>query len=153
MTTPVANRLDVLRALGRALRRSSRLTQVTLDGVLSKGDLNFGQWSALLIVVDAGEITVGDLSREAEITSGAMTRLVDCLEERGLVRRDRSAADRRLVKVVSTPAALAAVRTIGPAISSTWSERLSEFPTLEIAELTGHLLRLVAALERRSSPG
>jgi hypothetical protein len=45
--------------------------------VFSNAWTQFGQCSALLIVVEAGEISVGDLSREAEMTSGAMTHLVD----------------------------------------------------------------------------
>lgn len=150
MTEQSANRLETQRAFVRALRRSSRLAQVTLEKVLLKFQLNYGQWTALRIVVAANEISVGDLSREAEMTSGAMTRLVDCLEERGLVQRHRSDLDRRQVNVVCTPAAVQAVQAIVPFVTTAWSSLLSEISTDEIAELTAHLSKFAETLEKRS---
>lgn len=152
MIDQVIDRLEAQRAFVRALRRSSRLTQATLENVLQKFGLNYGQWSALRILVEADEVSVGDLSREAEMTSGAMTRLVDSLEERGLVRRYRSATDRRQVYVVSTPAAVEIVHAMIPVVTSAWSSLLNEVPTAEIAEMTGHLSKLITALEGRESP-
>lgn len=152
MTEQSINRLEAQRAFVRALRRSSRLAQVTLEKALSKFQLNYGQWTALRIVVAANEISVGDLSREAEMTSGAMTRLVDCLEERGFVQRYRSVVDRRQVNVLGTPAAAEAVQAIVPFLTTTWSSLLSEISTDEIAELTAHLSKFAETLEKRSGP-
>ena len=151
MSDELTDRLEAQRAFVRVLRRSSRLAQATLENVLSKFGLNYGQWLALRIVVEAGEMSVGDLSRESEMTSGAMTRLVDGLEERGLVRRYRSDTDRRQVYVLSTRSAVEAVQTIIPVVTSAWSDLMAELPTSEIAELTEHLSKLVAALERRET--
>jgi DNA-binding MarR family transcriptional regulator len=150
MTEQSIDRLEAQRAFVRALRRSSRLAQAALEKTLSKFQLNYGQWTALRIVVAANEISVGDLSREAEMTSGAMTRLVDCLEERGLVQRYRSDMDRRQVKVLSTPAAAKAVQAIVPFLTTAWSSLLSEMSTDEIAELTAHLFQFAETLETRS---
>jgi DNA-binding MarR family transcriptional regulator len=152
MNNHVKDRMEAQRAFARALRRSSRLAQATLENILSKFGLNYGQWSTLRIVVESNEVCVGDLSREAEMTSGAMTRLVDSLEARGLVQRYRSATDRRQVNVVSTPAAVEAVQAMIPAVTSAWANLLDELPTSEITELTAHLSKLIAALEGREFP-
>jgi DNA-binding MarR family transcriptional regulator len=149
MNNQVTDRMEAQRAFVRALRRSSRLAQATLENVLSKFGLNYGQWSALRMVVEANEVSVGDLSREAGMTSGAMTRLVDSLEERGLVQRYRSATDRRQVNVISTPAAVEVVQAMIPVVTSAWANLLDELPTAQITELTAHLSRLIAAFEGR----
>jgi DNA-binding MarR family transcriptional regulator len=47
----------------------------------------------------AGTITAGDLAAAARLTSGAITAVLDRLEERGLVRRVRDTNDRRRVLV------------------------------------------------------
>jgi DNA-binding MarR family transcriptional regulator len=51
---------------------------------------------------DAG-VTAGDLAAASALTSGAITGVIDRLEQAGLVRRDRDADDRR--KVIVRPTA------------------------------------------------
>jgi DNA-binding MarR family transcriptional regulator len=46
--------------------------------------------------------TVAGLARDLEIDPGAMTRSLDRLEAKGLVRRERSTQDRRVVRLVLT---------------------------------------------------
>jgi len=50
-----------------------------------------------------GRMTAGQLAAAARLTSGAITAVLDRLEEAGLVRRVRDAADRRRVLVEVTP--------------------------------------------------
>jgi DNA-binding MarR family transcriptional regulator len=51
----------------------------------------------------AGRMTAGQLAAAARLTSGAITAVLDRLEQAGLVRRVRDAADRRRVLVEVTP--------------------------------------------------
>lgn len=51
-----------------------------------------------------GPKSAGKLGEEAGLSPTSITRLVDRLEARGLVRRRRNAEDRRLVEVVLEPA-------------------------------------------------
>jgi DNA-binding MarR family transcriptional regulator len=50
-----------------------------------------------------GRMTAGQLAAAARLTSGAITAVLDRLEQAGLVRRVRDAADRRRVLVEVTP--------------------------------------------------
>ena len=59
-------------------------------------------------LVIRGALSAGDLARRTGLTSGAITRLIDRLAERGVVRRLPDPADRRRVLVEITPSALRA---------------------------------------------
>jgi DNA-binding MarR family transcriptional regulator len=49
-------------------------------------------------------MTIGDLAAAERVKPPTMTRIVAALEERGLVRREGSSDDGRVVHVVVTPA-------------------------------------------------
>jgi DNA-binding MarR family transcriptional regulator len=53
-----------------------------------------------------GPLSAGDLARRTGLTSGAVTRLIDRLVERGSVRRLADEEDRRRVLVEITPGAM-----------------------------------------------
>jgi len=57
-----------------------------------------------------------------------VTRLVDRLERRGLVERDRSAADRRLSLTRITPAGLELVERMGPRLEAMQRELADRIP-------------------------
>jgi DNA-binding MarR family transcriptional regulator len=67
---------------------------------LSRGDM---RWLELL--GREGPMTAGQLSEGSGLTTGAVTFLLDRLEEAGMVRRRRDAEDRRRVWVELTPVA------------------------------------------------
>ncbi len=148
---PSPARIHAQRALGRVLRRSSRLAHCTLDATLAGVELTFTQWSVLRLLNEVGEVQVGDLARAVEMTGGAMTRLIDALEQRGLASRQRSQADRRLVKVLPTEAGNRLLDESAPSVTAAWSDLLAPFDTAEIDDMTRLLSRLVVALEHRTS--
>lgn len=57
-------------------------------------------------LVARGPLSAGDLAKRTGLTSGAVTRLIDRLAERGSVRRLPDSEDRRKVLVEATPSAL-----------------------------------------------
>lgn len=69
-------------------------------------DLTFSQYITLKKLA-AGATGVTDLARAAEVNPGAMTRLLDRLEARGLVARVADPADRRALNIHLTEAGLA----------------------------------------------
>lgn len=69
-------------------------------------ELTFSQYIALKKLSD-GPHGVTDLARAAELNPGAMTRLLDKLEARGLVARTADPADRRALNIDLTDAGLA----------------------------------------------
>ncbi len=73
------------------------------DAAAEYAGLNRTDARVIDIVQRAGRITAGQLAKEARLTSGAVTAVVDRLENAGLVRRVRDTADRRRVLVEITP--------------------------------------------------
>ena len=89
-------------SVGYLMRKvmSSVLAQV--DEQLSAHDLTYVQWLPLYKLMMKEGDTVACLAREIDIDPGAMTRSLDRLEAKGLVRRERSTEDRRVVRIVLT---------------------------------------------------
>ena len=59
--------------------------------------------SALSVVVFAGPLTMRALAAAEQVRPPTMSRIVDALEEAGLVTRESSAADHREVRISATP--------------------------------------------------
>jgi len=66
------------------------------------------QLTALATLYRDGPMTLGELAGAERVKPPSMTRVVDALEERGLVRREHSAADARVILVSATDAGLRA---------------------------------------------
>src|SRR5512143_712699 len=66
--------------------------------------LNAGEYHTLvkLRVAPDHQLSAGDLAEHLDLSTGAMTNRLDGLEARGLITRERAAADRRRVLVQLT---------------------------------------------------
>ncbi|RYP82985.1 MarR family transcriptional regulator [Nocardioides guangzhouensis] len=65
-------------------------------------EVTLPQWRVLVLLSSLGQQTVGELAVELGVNSSNATRVCDRLEQLGLVRRRRSSADRRIVRVALT---------------------------------------------------
>jgi DNA-binding MarR family transcriptional regulator len=65
--------------------------------------LNAPRLSALSVIVFGGPITLGDLAAAEQVRPPTMTRIVNALEELGLVSRTRDATDGRSSQIAATP--------------------------------------------------
>lgn len=92
-----------------------------------------------------GRMTSGDLAAKTGLTTGATTRLIDRLEQRGLVRRITDPADRRrvLVEAVGTDT-LELDSALAPAREKL-AEVFADASPTEIATLTDHFERATPA--------
>ncbi|MDP9144231.1 MAG: MarR family transcriptional regulator [Actinomycetota bacterium] len=91
----------------RRLLEASRAAQSASD-VMDEAFVNFvginrTDGRCLDVVDQRGRITAGDLAREAGLTTGAVTAVVDRLEAAGLMRRRSDPGDRRKVLIELTP--------------------------------------------------
>ena len=88
--------------VGYLLNQLAQTLARELDHRMIDLGLTNAQWKPLLFLQQGACSTAADLSRIACHDTGAVTRLVDRLEGKGLVRRLRSADDRRVVKLELT---------------------------------------------------
>ncbi len=122
--------------------RSSMSNLVTQRTVAELG-VTSQQASVLFMVASGKCVLAAELAREYGIDASAVTRLVDRLEKRGLLRRVRSSEDRRAVRLALTPEGETIAARM-PAIFTSVTDELSRgFTPEEVGFLKSMLRRLL----------
>jgi DNA-binding MarR family transcriptional regulator len=83
--------------------RAAFWTQMETELRAAGHDLNFSQYITLKHLAE-GTASVTDLANVAQLNPGAMTRLLDKLEQRGIVARVADPTDRRALRIHLTTA-------------------------------------------------
>ncbi|HEY4572432.1 MAG: MarR family transcriptional regulator [Acidobacteria bacterium] len=131
-----------------ALLRTADLVRRTVGRALEPHDITIQQYNVLRILRGAGEQGLPTLEiadRMIEQAPG-VTRLLDRLEVKGLVRRQRCAQDRRQVLCWLTPAGLELVERLDEPVDSADAEAVAMLTPEEQEKL----LRMLDAI--RSGP-
>jgi len=102
------------------------------------------QWEPVLLLRLRRADTVAALARECQIDCGGMTRMLDRLEEKHLLKRRRSEEDRRVVHLQLTEQGAAVAQRLLPVVMDELQAHLREFTTREISTLTRLLERMLA---------
>ena len=89
----------------RALRRVNFQGSIFGQSVAIRLGLSESDIDALELLIDTGAATAGRLSEVMGMTTGAVTRVIDRLEQAGYVRRTTDPADRRRVVIEVVPGA------------------------------------------------
>lgn len=135
------------RAPGRLIRRIDKLAQGLIDERLAPIGLGYAAWATLKLVREGVVGTASELGRELGYTSGATTRLVDGLEQRGFIMRDRDRLDRRVVSLGITDAGLAIADRGMPVAVGVWNEIVADLAQDEADRLVDTLRKLLTAAE------
>lgn len=103
-----------------ALLRTADILRQALSEVVDPAGLTLQQYNVLRILRGAGEAGLPTLEIAERMLERApgITRLLDRLEQKELVRRERSARDRRVVVCWPTPRALALLADLDPKIDA-----------------------------------
>ncbi len=129
-------------SVGYLLKRVMMSIVYQADKRLSAHDLTTAQLSPLFRLRQQGQLTVAELARGAQIDAGAMTRLLDRLEKKGLCRRVRSTEDRRVVQVELTPEGEAAMAHVPGVLAEVLNQHLAGFSKSEWTDLVAYLQRM-----------
>jgi DNA-binding MarR family transcriptional regulator len=118
-------------------------------GKLPGDGMSLPQYHLLEALLDSGERTVGELADAAGVAPPTATRMLDCLERDGYVRRRHSETDRRSVLVSLTPSGSEAVEVVHEHVQA-WRRRVFEALEPEEREHAAMLLaRLSEILEEQ----
>ncbi len=128
-------RVEMLAALDRELEADKRLAPL---------ELSAAQFIIIAnLAAAAAPLSASDLCKGISYDAGAMTRMLDRLESKGLIRRNRSAQDRRLMHLELTEEGRAAYPRMRE-ISLTVANRfLRGFTRSEARLLEGFLSRML----------
>jgi DNA-binding MarR family transcriptional regulator len=131
-------------SLGWLLRQIKQSMVCQADKLLGEHDLTHAQWAPMLRLRFNGPMSSAALARELAMDGGAMTRLLDRLEAKTLVRRERSSEDRRVVMVSLSENGVAAMAAAPGVLSQVYNDHLAGFSEAEFRILVDLLQRLVA---------
>ena len=105
--------------------------------------LTNAQWVPLYKLYLGHGSTAAELARECQLDAGAMTRMLDRLEAKGLVRRARSSEDRRVVNLELTDEGRDAAGRIPEVLCQVLNAHLRGFSRDEWLQLKGMLGRML----------
>lgn len=131
-------------SVGYLMRKVLSSILAEADGQLAAYDLTHAQWLPLYKLVMNEGHTVAGLSRELALDPGTMTRALDRLEAKGLVRRERSTQDRRVVHLVLTDDGRQVARQVPAVLAEVLNGHLSGFTEAEWQQLLQFLHRMLA---------
>lgn len=137
----------------RALRRITRAIALHSRQLAAYSNITAPQLVCLRAVVESGPLTTTAISREIHVSPSTVVGILDRLEDKGWVLRERSREDRRIVMVSATEAGRNLVRDTPSPLQQKLAEALNELPELEQATITLSLERIVALMESSHPAG
>lgn len=116
MPTQYAGTLEAQRALNAyiALMRASDSVSARVHRHLAAAGLSISQFGVLEILYHLGPLSPRDLCSKLLRSSGNVTLILDNLEKRDLIRRERDQRDRRMVTIHLTEAGQELIAEVFP---------------------------------------
>jgi len=122
------------------LMRATNTATANIHRHLHHAGLTHSQFAVLEALHHLGPLCQGELSQKVLKSNANLTSVVDALEGRGLVSRDRSGSDRRKVKVELTDQGRALIEELFPRHAAVVAEEFAVLSAQEQDEL-GRLLK------------
>ena len=110
------------------------------------GPLSHAQLTLLAGIARSGPVRLGDLAASEDIGPSSLTRSVELLDSRGLVKRRVSPADRRVVVVDTTDAGAALLAELWQTRTTNFAERMMRLPPEDYEALVRGIASLEALL-------
>jgi DNA-binding MarR family transcriptional regulator len=139
-------------SVGYLMRRIISLVSQAIEREMEPTGLTNAQWVPLLKLYMGLASTVAELARECDLDAGSMTRLLDRLEGKQLVRRVRSSDDRRVVNIELTDTGRAAAKEIPQILCRIQNAHLVGFSVDEWQVLKGYLRRILDTAHTLQAP-
>ncbi|GAB3551569.1 MarR family transcriptional regulator [Noviherbaspirillum agri] len=143
MTKPYSTQTYSLEeSIGYLLKRAGTQLAVSVDRRLAEFDMTHAQYG-IFSRLQNGPSTAADLARSSMTDTGAMTRMLDRLEEKGFVQRSRSSADRRIVEVALTDKGRQIADRMKEVAVELLNHHLREFTPEEVEQFKSFLRRMI----------
>jgi DNA-binding MarR family transcriptional regulator len=140
-------------SVGYLMKRVQMSIVAQADRKLAAHGLTSAQWGPLLRMKTTGGATVAELSRWLNVDAGAMTRLLDRLEKKGLCKRIRSTEDRRVVRVELTREGEQVIKHVPAVLAKVMNAHLAGFNKTEWKALVSYLQRMLETGEALREKG
>ena len=129
--------------IGHLVARARSALLTGLDGELEQFGLTGAQFAVLKNVADGTADTAADLCRTMHYDTGSMTRMLDRLEEKSVLRRERCTEDRRVVYLRITDTGNELLPQLRSAAVNVLSRHLAGLSSAEVDNLKQYLVRMI----------
>ncbi len=134
-------------SIGYMVKRVHALMMDGLEPAFAEHGFSFMQWVVLMYLRDGIALNPKHICTEFRHDSGALTRVLDQMEKRGLLERRRSTEDRREVELHLTDAGRETVESLIPLVVGKLNGALQDFTKVEVTELARLLNKLILGME------
>jgi MarR family multiple antibiotic resistance transcriptional regulator len=130
-------------SVGWLVARARTALLTSLDTELEPFGLTGAQFAVLKNVAEGTAATAADLCRTMHYDTGSMTRMLDRLEEKAVLRRERCTEDRRVVFLRMTTTGKELLPQLRSAAARVLARHLAGFSPEEVDNLKQYLDRMI----------
>src|SRR5580700_6153803 len=134
-------------SIGYLVKRAHSLMLDIMEPVIEQRGFSFVQYVVMSSLRDGIALNPKTICSQFRHDSGALTRIIDQLAERGLLERVRRDRDRRKVELQLTPAGREAIESLIPSVVDKLNLALADFSSEEVQELLRLLIKLNTTLQ------
>lgn len=133
----------------QALRQIIRSVDLHSRKLLGQYKITGPQLITLLAIEKHQPLAVSAIAAEIHLSSSTVIGILDRLDSKGLILRQRDMKDRRLVKVSLTEAGVEVARHAPSPLQETLAQAMSELPDSELEVIAESLERVVGLMQMK----
>lgn len=142
---PVGNDYHLHNSFTFWITRLASAMRDQFNQALSEYDVTWPQWMILNVLHHGLAITPAQIADNIGIDRSAVTRLVDRLEKKNMVKRSFDGLDRRSIQILMTVEGRRLVVDINAAAKRHQDSYLAQLPSTECRALKGNIQKLLRA--------
>jgi DNA-binding MarR family transcriptional regulator len=130
-----------------SLRRIIRATDIHSKQLSKHSGLTSPQLLILMAISKLGDVTIGTVAKDVNLSQATVTTILDRLEKRDLVRRVRSEVDRRRVHAQLTEEGQKVVEDAPSPLQESFVEQFDKLPEWEQTMLLSSVQKLAELMQ------
>ena len=133
----------------QSLQRIIRAIDIHSHKLAHLYDITGPQLGCLLVIKENGPLTSGNVAKKMYLSPSTVVGIIDRLERKELIVRNRDGKDRRQVFISITPKGEKLIHDTPPLMQNTLARALIELPELEQVSIAMALEKLTELMEAR----
>lgn len=133
-----------------ALRKIIQAIEMNSKKLVKRVGLTGPQLVILQEIARSGELTAGEIARAVSVSQATVTGILERMEKRGLLARQRSESDKRRIMVSITQPGRQILDEAPPLMQEAFVERFSSLQEWEQTMILSALQRLVSIMDAKT---